>query len=182
MLPELTAEARAEAKAFRYAPYLVANIHVTHTPMPGMWNGLAHGDFFVTDFVVADWPGLADPSAASPARPNVLTVYAPLVMPGERIELLTKPAAYYEQRVLADLERLLPGLRATVTGVDLYRWGHAMVVADKGFVFGTARRNAARPLGRLLFAHHDVDGVPAFENAVTSGIRAARQADRTIAG
>ena len=80
VLPDLGAEARAEAKAFRYAPYLVANVHVSRTPVPGMWNGMAHGDFFVTDFVVADWPGLADPSAASPARPNVLTVYAPLVM------------------------------------------------------------------------------------------------------
>ena len=182
LLPELTAEARAEAKAFRYAPYLVANVHVSRTPVPGMWNGLAHGDFFVTDFVVADWSGLADPGAASPARPNVLTVYAPLVAAGSRRELLTKPAEYYAQRVLGDLDRLLPSVRETVTGVDLYRWGHAMVIADKGFIFSAARRNAARPLGRLFFAHHDVDGVPAFENAVTSGIRAAQEADETIAG
>ena len=182
VLPELAADARAEAKTFRYAPYLVANVHVSRTPAPGMWNGLAHGDFFITDFVVADWSGLADSAAASAARPNVLTVYAPLVVPGQRLELLTRPADYYETRILADLDRLLPGVRATVTGVDLYRWGHAMVVADKGFVFGAARRNATTPLGRIFFAHHDVEGVPAFENAVSSAVRAAREADRTIAG
>jgi monoamine oxidase len=146
-----------------------------------MWNGLVHGDFFLSDFVVADWPGLADAEHASPARPNVLTVYAPLVMPDQRRELLACPAECYQQRILDDLERLLPGVRATVTGFDLYRWGHAMLAADKGFIFSPARRDAARPLGRVFFAGHDVEGLPAFENAVTSAVRAAGEAHAAMA-
>jgi phytoene dehydrogenase-like protein len=181
LLPDLPAAARREAQAFRYAPYLVANVHVSRTPPPGQWNGLVHGDFFISDFVVADWPGLADPQRASPARANVLTVYAPLVMPRQRRELLSLPAGCYQQRILDDLERLMPGVRATVTAVDLYRWGHAMLAADKGFIFSQARRDAARPLGRIFFAGHEVEGLPAFENAVTSAVRAARAAAAVIA-
>ncbi|MGA2617156.1 MAG: GNAT family N-acetyltransferase [Thermoguttaceae bacterium] len=181
LLPDLNAEACQQARQFRYTPYLVANVHVSRTPGPPLWNGLVHGDFFVSDYCVADWPGLADPRQAPPARPNVLTVYAPLVLPGQRAELLATPAEDYEDRILADLERLLPGVRATVTGFDLYRWGHAMLAAEKGFVFSPARQNAARPVGRLLFANHDVEGLPSFENAVMSALRAARQAEALIA-
>jgi protoporphyrinogen oxidase len=182
LLPDLPAAGRCEAKAFRYAPYIVANVHVSRTPPPGQWNGLVHGDFLISDFVVADWPGLADPEHASLARPNVLTVYAPLVMPRQRRELLTLPADCYEQRILDDLERLLPGVRSTVTAFDLYRWGHAMLAAEKGFIFSQARREAARPLGRLFFAGHEVEGLPAFENAVTSAVRAAGEAAAVLAG
>jgi monoamine oxidase len=182
VLPDLSAAARCEAKAFRYAPYIVANVYVSRTPSPAQWNGLVHGDFLISDFVVADWPGLADPEHASLERPNVLTVYVPLVMPGQRRELLSFPADCYEQRILDDLERLLPGVRSTVTAFDLYRWGHAMLAADKGFIFSQARREAARPLGRLFFAGHDAEGLPAFENAVTSAVRAAGEAAAVLAG
>ncbi|MGA2064254.1 MAG: FAD-dependent oxidoreductase [Thermoguttaceae bacterium] len=181
VLPDLPAAGRRQVQAFHYTPYIVANVHVSRTPLPGMWNGLVHGDFFLSDFVVADWPGLADAEHASPARPNVLTVYAPLVMPDQRRELLACPAECYQQRILDDLERLLPGVRATVTGFDLYRWGHAMLAADKGFIFSPARRDAARPLGRVFFAGHDVEGLPAFENAVTSAVRAAGEAHAAMA-
>jgi protoporphyrinogen oxidase len=182
LLPDLPAAAREGVKAFQYAPYIVANVHVSKTPGPPMWNGLVHGDSFITDFVVADWPGLSEPHHAPMARPNVLTVYAPLVMPGQRQRLLTLSADCYEEWILADLDRVLPGVRSTVTGFDLYRWGHAVLAADKGFVFSKARRSAARPVGRLFFANHDVEGVPAFESAVMSAVRAAREADRTIRG
>ncbi len=77
LLPDLSATARDQARQFRYAPYLVANVHVSRTPGPPLWNGLIHGDFLVSDYCVADVPGLADPRQAPPARPNVLTVYAP---------------------------------------------------------------------------------------------------------
>ena len=75
----------------------------------------------------------------------------------------------------------MPGVRATVTGFDLYRWGHAMLAAEKGFVFSPARQSAAQPVGRLLFANHNVEGLPAFENAVMAAMRAAHEAEALIA-
>ena len=131
---------------------------------------------------MADWPGLADPEHAPLERPNVLTVYVPLVVPRQRRELLSFPADYYEQRILADLERLLAGVRSTVTAFDLYRWGHAMLAPTRGSSSARRARKAARPLGRLFFAGHEVEGLPAFENAVTSAVRAAGEAAAVLAG
>ena len=136
------------------------------TPANLGFDNWVHGDFIFTDFIVADWTSHADPASAPLDRPNVLSCYCPLFGPTARVELQTKPFEEYEERILADLEKVIPGVRATVTGVDLYRWGHAMLAAEKGFVFGAARLSAKMPLGKISFACHDSDGLPAFENAV----------------
>jgi phytoene dehydrogenase-like protein len=176
ILPDLVAAGRDEAKDFKYTPYIVANVHVSKTP-PGLGydNWIQGSDFFFTDFIVADWTGLSDPANAQPGRPNTLSVYCPLFGVSARAELLSKPFEEYEEAVLADLERVLPGVRETVTGVDLYRWGHAMLSAEKGFVFGASRVGSQAPIGRTSFACHDVDGLPAFENAVGAAYRAVSE-------
>jgi len=75
----------------------------------------------------------------------------------------------------------VPGVRDIATAFDMYRWGHAMLTPEKGFVFGAARVGASAPLGGLIsFAHHDVDGLPAFENAVAAGYRAADEVAMTL--
>src|SRR5262245_53648698 len=175
ILPDLVASGRDEAASFHYTPYIVANIHVSETPEKLAYDNWVHGDYFFTDFIIADWAGLPNPAKAPLSRANVLTVYAPLIGPNRRQELLTRPIAEYEELILADLEKVVPGARDIATGFDMYRWGHAMLAPEKGFVFGAARVGAQTPLGSGLisFAHHDVDGLPAFENAVASGYRAA---------
>ena len=177
VLPDLVGEGRDEAGSFRYTPYLVANVHVTKTPANLGYDNWVHDPgYFFTDLIVADWAGQADPKSAPLDRPNVLTVYCPLVGSGWRTELAELPFADLERRVLGDLEKLFPGFRETVTELDLYRWGHAMLASEKGFVFGAPRVGAQAPTGRISYACTDVDGLPAFENAVASGIRAATEA------
>lgn len=176
VLPDLVAEGRDEAGSFHYTPYLVANVHVTSTPKGLGYDNWVYGDFFFTDVIVADWAGQKDPASASLDRANVLTVYCPLIGSGRRSELLEQPFAAYEKLILDDLEKVLPGVRETVTQLDLYRWGHAMLAPEKGFVFGKPRIDSQKPAGRISFACNDVDGLPAFENAVAAGIRAAEEA------
>lgn len=166
VMPELGAAGRDEAKDFVYTPYIVAAVHVSKTPAGLGYDNWVHGDYFFTDFIIADWAGLADPASASLDRANVLSVYCPLLPPQKREDLLVTPFEVYEEKILADLEKVLPGVRDTVTGVDLYRWGHAMLATGKGFVFGSARLSSRLPLGKISFACHDTDGLPAFENAV----------------
>jgi protoporphyrinogen oxidase len=175
VLPDLAEEGRDEAGSFHYTPYVVANVHVSRTPAGLGYDNWVYGDYFFTDLIVADWAGQADPSKAPLDRPNVLTVYCPLVGSGRRSELLEQPMAYYEEKILADLEKVLPGVGATVTQFDLYRWGHAMLAADKGFVFGKPRVGSQTPTGPISYACNDVDGLPAFENAVAAGLRAATE-------
>jgi monoamine oxidase len=175
VLPDLGAAGRDEAKDFHYTPYIVAAVYVDKTPPNLGYDNWVHGEFFFTDFIVADWAGLADPGTAPLDRPNVLSAYCPLIGPDRRAELLVKPFEEYEEAILADLEKVLPGVRETVTGVDIYRWGHAMLATDKGFVFGPARTSAKVPLGKISFACHDSDGLPAFENAVGAAYTATTE-------
>lgn len=172
MIPDLTAAGRLEGRDFLYTPYIVAQVHVSKTPKDLAYDNWAHGDFFFTDVIVADWAGLDDPAAASLDRPNVLSIYTPLFGVTARTELQTKPFEEYEKLIMDDLERLVPGITKTVTQFDIYRWGHAMLSAHKGFMFGASRVNAQKPMGLISFACHDVDGLPAFENSVGAAYRA----------
>ena len=66
--------------------------------------------------------------------------------------------------------------QATVTRVDVARWGHAMARPSPGFVFGGARAAAARPYRGVHFAHIELSGVALFEEAFFHGVRAADEA------
>lgn len=173
IIPDLAKAGRMESKDFLYTPYIVAQVHVSKTPSGLAYDNWAHGDFYFTDVIVADWAGLNDPATTSLDRPNVLSIYTPLFGPGARAELQTKPFEEYEKLILDDLEKLIPGVGKTVTQFDIYRWGHAMLSATKGFIFGKSRVDSQKPMGLISFACHDVDGLPAFENAVGAAYRAA---------
>jgi len=166
VMPELGDAGRDEAKDFYYTPYIVAAVYVNKTPAGIGYDNWLHGDYFMTDFIVGDWAGLADPENASLDRPNVLTCYCPLLGTTARAELLTKPFSEYEAVILADLEKVLPGVGDTVTGIDIYRWGHGMLASNKGSMFSAARLSSRQPLGKVSFACHDTDGLAAFENSV----------------
>jgi protoporphyrinogen oxidase len=181
VLPDLVASGRDEAKDFKYTPYLVAAVHVEKTPAGiGYDNWIQDVDTLFADIIVADWAGLADPAGAPLDRKNTLSCYCPLVGEGKRGELLSTTFEEYEQIVLDDLEKVFPGIRETVTGVDLYRWGHAMLQPRAGFVFGASRVDSQKPEGRIFFSNHDVDGLPAFENAVGAAFRAAGEVQAAI--
>lgn len=174
ILPDLVASGRNEAKDFKYTPYLVAAVHVTKTPEGlGYDNWIQDVDTMFTDIIVADWAGLDDAASASLDRKNTLSCYCPLIGDGRRSELIDTTFEEYEKQLLTDLEKVVPGITDTVTGIDLYRWGHAMLQPRVGFVFGASRVGSQAPEGRISFSGHDVDGLPAFENAVGAAFRAA---------
>ncbi|GMV44154.1 MAG: hypothetical protein AMXMBFR64_58700 [Myxococcales bacterium] len=181
LVPELAAVAgRDEQTHFRYTPYIVAQIHVTRTPKELGYDTWFYGDTFFTDIIVADWTAHTDPANASEGRPNVLTAYCPRLESGARKAMLTTPMDEYVAAILGDLERVLPGIVESVTAVDIYRWGHAMLAPERGFVFGEARVGAQLPQGAIHFANTDVDGLPAFENAVAAAVRAADEVTAAI--
>ena len=173
LVPEME-DRSEEFSSFRYAAYAVANVHVTSTPADLAYCNEGHGgDFFITDFIVADWAGLDDPANAPLSRPNILTAYAPLIESGARGGLLTQPLSFYEDKILADLETMAPGVTDTVTQFDLYRWGHPLVIPYPGFLFSEARRNSRLPVGKIQFAGHETEGIPFIDNAIMGGILAA---------
>ena len=81
---------------------------------------------------------------------------------------------------MADLTAAHPELRSLATGLQVMRWGHAMIRPRPGFLWGGARQAAAESLGaNLHFAHSDLGGLALFEEANASGVRAA---ERALAG
>ncbi|WP_414708713.1 FAD-dependent oxidoreductase [Ramlibacter sp.] len=173
--PAFVAEAGRQA---RYAPWIVANLHL-HSPLadrPGAapaWDNVIHGSRGL-GYVDARHQAL-DPRPG----PTVLTWY---LAPGEeaRRQVLEAPWTHWRDRLLADLLPAHPDLGARATRLEVTRYGHAMRIP----VPGTRERLRGLPLHgtRLSFAHADWAGYSVFEEAFTQGHLAGVAAARALAG
>jgi hypothetical protein len=112
--------------------------------------------------------------------PTVLTWYCPLAgddATAERTRLLGTSYAEWEQVITADLGTAHRDVRSIATGLEVMRWGHAMVKPRPGFLWGGARQQAQQSLGGSLhFAHTDLGGLALFEEANHFGVLAAERA------
>jgi hypothetical protein len=165
--------------AFSYGAWLVANLHLKRPPgsarPPVAW-----------DSVIYEGAGLGYVSATHQALrdfgPTIWTYYQPLTQKPEdvrRILLdLDHPTAV--TGILTDLKEAHDDLHEVLERVDVWRWGHAMIRPTPGFIWGTARRRAAEPEGRLHFAHSDLSGVALFEEAQDRGVLAAEAVARQL--
>jgi monoamine oxidase len=163
---------RQRAARTRYAPWLVANLHLRaplHTPRGGSplaWDNVIYGSAGL-GYVVATHQSL-NPMPG----PTVLTWY---LAPGEaqRAQLLERPWAAWRDLILAELAGPHPELPKLVTQVEVARYGHAMAIPVPGTL-----ALGGPPAGgsRLAFAHADWAGYSIFEEAFTLGHRAGLRA------
>jgi hypothetical protein len=130
------------------------------------------------DFIVADWV-TRGPGNVAKTKQQILTVYYPV---GYEHGQLLMPDAYdpFRDRVVEHMDILYPGAAAKIEDVRLYRWGHALCHAMPGW-YTKKSPIASRPLGPVLFAHSDNQGLPAFEAALVEGLNAA-EASKKILG
>jgi protoporphyrinogen oxidase len=170
---------------FSYAPWWVANVHLSERPR-------SKGFAFAWDNVLYDSPSVgyvvATHQALRDRGPTVWTYYRPLweSEPKQaRSELMNLTQADAAEQVLDDLGRAHRDLRAAVERIDVWRWGHAMITPQPGFLFGAARKQAQTPVLRVHFAHSELSGIPLFEEAQARGVAAAeavlRQLGREVA-
>ena len=162
--------------AFRYAPWLVANLHVERAPAG------AGGAPLAWDNVLYDGAGLGyvdamHQSLRSHDGPTVLTYYRPYPGPdpaAARRALLDASWTALRDDVLRDLARPHPELAREVRRLDVMRYGHAMVRPEPGFVVGAALAAAGAALaGPVHLAHADLSGFSLFEEAFDWGGRVA---------
>ena len=178
MVPELAAAGRDAYLQYRYGALLMGAASVKKTPRlrgaPLAWFNAGPGrlsqGFLVADYNSDRW------RRGDPLRPNVLCLWAPLGGRATRADLLTEPWSHWADLLADDLEAMVPGVRSDLTRLDIYVWGHHMVIPAPGFLTGDARRDLTRPLGRITFAHSDRNGMPSFELATRAGFDAAREA------
>lgn len=165
---------KAAAAALRYAPWLVANLHIDAAlhDRPGAapsWDNVIYDAGDGLGYVDAMHQSLQSVPAAT-----VLTYYRALgLRPDARKNLLTQPWSHWRDTVLAELSVPHPDLRAKVTRIDVMRYGHAMSSPVPGIHGNTALRALQAPLPapwqRLQFAHSDLSGYSVFEEAFTHG-------------
>jgi len=174
--PELLRQAAAH---LRYAPWLVANVHLRapltdrRGPAPS-WDNVIYGTPGL-GYVDARHQSL-DPTPG----PTVLSWYRPLGPsgydgPDGRQRLLDRPWAAWRDDLLAELSVPHPDFAAQATRIDITRYGHAMAIPTPGLL-GAEGAPIGRSLvqsGRLLFAHADWSGYSIFEEAFTRGHLAA---------
>jgi protoporphyrinogen oxidase len=166
--------------AFRFSPWWVANVHLKQRPgskgYPFAWDNVLY-DSKSVGYVVATHQALRD------RGPTVWTYYRPLweeEPQHARAQLMSMTQADAAAELLDDLGRAHRDLRASVERIDVWRWGHAMISPQPGFLFGSARQLAQAPVGRVHFAHSELSGIPLFEEAQARGVAAAEAALRQL--
>jgi len=182
MVPEMGSEDRRTWRDLRYGALLMGAASVKHTPvLKGSkigwynWgNGKLMQGFLVADYNSDRW------RKGDASRPNVLCLWAPLDGRATRADLLEQPWSHWADRLADDLEFMVPGIHRDLTRLDVYVWGHHMVIPYPGLLTGEARGRMTRPLGRITFAHSDRHGMPSFELATHAGHLAAREAIQIV--
>jgi hypothetical protein len=160
---------------FHFGAWMVANLTLKDRPQQG-----PHDFPLAWDNVLYESPSLgyvvATHQRGLERGPTVLTYYYPLVdenAPAARTRLLETDWRGWAEVTLSDLSRAHPDIRNLVDRLDVMRWGHAMIRPRTGFMWGQARREAAKPFRSIHFAHSELSGVALFEEAFDVGLRVA---------
>lgn len=182
ILPRVWSEApdplKAAARAGSYAPWLVANLHLSDFPHSG------HGTPLAWDNVLYDSPGLGYVVATHQLirrqlSGTVFTYYRALTDRTPitaRLQLLALSHSAWSETILNDLSQAHPEIRDIVTRIDIFRYGHAMRRPLPGSLWGPERRQLADFVSpRLTLAHADLSGFSIFEEAQYRGIVAAER-------
>ena len=191
---------RQAAAQVVYAPWLVANLHLS-APLhdrpgaPPAWDSVLYGNEQTA-------PGLGYVDAMHQSlQPvpgaTVLSYYralgdvregVPVQQPGlaGRRQLFAKPWAAWRDAILAELASAHPDMAAKTTRIDITRYGHAMAVpvprvdGQIGLWSSWGKHRLLQKTehikirhGRLVFAHSDWAGYSVFEEAFTLGHHAA---------
>jgi Flavin containing amine oxidoreductase len=161
---------------FQFGSWMVANLTLKDRPkhsstrdFPLAWDNVLYESESLGYVVATHQQGID-------RGPTVFTYYYPLCdanARAARTRLLETDWRGWADVALTDLSRAHPDIRNLVERLDVMRWGHAMIRPRTGFMWGGARRDAAKPFRSIHFAHSELSGVALFEEAFDHGLRAA---------
>jgi len=161
---------------FQFGSWMVANLTLKDRPQhsstrdfPLAWDNVLYESESLGYVVATHQQGID-------RGPTVFTYYYPLCdanARAARTRLLETDWRGWADVALTDLSRAHSDIRNLAERLDVMRWGHAMIRPRTGFMWGTARREAAKPFGSIHFAHSELSGVALFEEAFDNGLRAA---------
>jgi predicted NAD/FAD-dependent oxidoreductase len=168
----------AAAAQMRYAPWLVANLHLAqalddHPGAAPSWDNVIHGSPSL------GYVDAMHQSTRPYADATVLTSYWALggdsaeQLKANRARLLQDDWRVWARTVVQDLALPHPDLPAKLRQADLMRYGHAMSIPVPGVRGSAALQSLAAGSARVHFAHSDLSGYSVFEEAFSHGNRAA---------
>lgn len=169
------------AGALRYAPWLVANLHINAAlhDRPGAapsWDNVIYGDGKPGSYPGLGYVDAKHQSLQAVPGATVLTYYRAFgIDAAQRKALYEQPWTHWRDTVLAELSVPHPDLPEKATRLEVMRYGHAMSTPVPGIRNNAALRALQGPLQapwqRLQFAHSDLSGYSVFEEAFTQGHR-----------
>ena len=165
---------RERAAQIRYAPWLVANVHIAQPlfDRPGAapsWDNVIYPTGTAATLQSLGYVDATHQSLQRVPGATVLTWYLALGdAPEGRRRLLEQPWTHWRDALLADLAVPHPDLHNKVTRVAITRYGHAMAMPTPGTLRHIVPA-ATLTAGRLQFAHSDWAGYSVFEEAFALG-------------
>ena len=178
IIPNLPDDQKTAFQECQYTPWLTGSIHLKRLPQTKQsalaWDNVMYESGGL-GYIFAEHQTR---EAADGEGPSVLTYYLPFDREPDvkRRELLDKGHDFWVNEIMKDLWEMHPGIEKDITRIDLYKWGHAMIRPTPNFIWHPDRGLRGRPFGRIFFGNADVTGLPLFEEACYSGIRAAQGA------
>ena len=168
---------------FQFGSWMVANLTLKDRPKPSSprdfplaWDNVFYESESLGYVVATHQRGID-------RGPTVFTYYYPLCDENARTartRLLETDWRGWADITLTDMSRAHADIRSLVERLDVMRWGHAMIRPRTGFMWGQARRAAAKPFRSIHFAHSELSGVALFEEAFDHGLRAADEVLNSI--
>jgi protoporphyrinogen oxidase len=175
-LPDKQSEAMHQ---IRYIPYPVVNLIFDKPVFNHGYDTWCPGNTF-TDFVVADW--VIQKEAGYRQKFNILSCYTPMKEEDRGYLLNEIGARKIAANVLADFQKLMPGLNVDPVEVHIYRRGHPLYMSTPG-LYTQVQPLARHPMDRVFFANTDSEGPESTTNAgILAAQRAVKEVEARLAG
>jgi len=168
---------KTDISEFQYSPWAVANITLDALPggkgYPLCWDNVVF-DSKLLGYVVATHQNINRIQ-----EKTVITYYYPIshLPPKQAREQAYKTDYKQWQNIfLSELLKIHPELKGKVRNIDIYVWGHGMIIPSVNFIWGEARKKALAQTPPIFHAHSDMSGISIFEEANYRGVKAAESA------
>lgn len=189
LVPEMSTAQKQVARSMSYRGFIVSNV-LLQAPLPS-----PSLDTFLVDGTVIPSPRMTGPVARSfsdvcfanwasqdKGNKSILTLYKSFPYDGGRAAMLN-PTMFGRMReeskaTVNEILSLLkvPSNANTIEGIRMTRWGHAVPLAQTGFLASHSDLIFKTPTnGRIYYANQDNDANPAMETAFFNAEIAAAQ-------
>ncbi|ESU29703.1 putative twin-arginine translocation pathway signal protein [Flavobacterium limnosediminis JC2902] len=160
------------AREFHYAPWLLATLTVSdltdNYSYPLCWDNVIHGSKglgYIYD---------QHQSVRQVQSKKVITYYYSFSSSDirkSRRTLYKQKKEHWKQMVFDDLKMAHPDIEGKTEEISIHLLGHGMISPVPGFLFGAAKKEAAKSIeNKIFFAHSDLAGISIFEEAFHQGI------------